>query len=242
MRWLVKLQNQQPVISTFDLFKQMGYTEHRKLKEVINANKPAFNDLGLLPLERVKPTKKTGGRPTESYLLNEDHFVLLVILAKNSPESLKLKIRVSKEFNRLKKTVALLVSQQSNKQWQEDRLAGKPAYIHKLDTIKAFVEYAIGQGSKNAERYYTSLAIMINSQLFDVGLKITGSLRQVLDSSQLARVRTADEIVDKALIKGMGDGLPYKEVFQLAKLRVNTFCEIVGGKVPVLALPDCTVH
>ena len=81
MNDLVIIKNDVPVVSTFDLFSKMGYKEHRKLKEVISAHKEAFEDLGKLPLEREKPTKKEGGRPSESYLLNEDQFILLVLLA-----------------------------------------------------------------------------------------------------------------------------------------------------------------
>ena len=102
MSEIVTLVNETPLVSTFNLFKGMGYKEHRKLKEVINSNIDAFNDLGFLPLEKTKPINSSGGRPIESYMLNEDHFILLVILAKNTPESVGLKIRVSKEFKRLK--------------------------------------------------------------------------------------------------------------------------------------------
>ena len=111
MNDLVVMRNEVPVISTFDVFERMGYKEHRKLKLVISANIDAFNNLGLLPLERTKPTDKKGGRPIESYLLNEDHFILLVLLAKNSPESINLKIRVSNEFKRMKQTISNLITQ-----------------------------------------------------------------------------------------------------------------------------------
>ena len=108
MKDLVVMQNEVPLISTFSLFDKMGYKEHSKLKRVIAEHQSAFDDIGFLPLERQKPTKKTGGRPIESYLLSEDHFILLVLLAKNTPESVQLKIRVAKEFKRMNAFIALI--------------------------------------------------------------------------------------------------------------------------------------
>lgn len=106
MNDLVIMKNDVPVFSTFDLFAKMGYREHRMLKKVITDNFESFEEFGLMQLEVKKPTKKEGGRPSESYLLNEDQFMLLVLLAKNSPESVQLKVRVSREFKRMKQTIS----------------------------------------------------------------------------------------------------------------------------------------
>lgn len=110
MENLVKLdENKKPVVSTFDLFPKMGYATHMDLKRVINEHKSDFDDYGLLRLESRKPQKGSkGGRPEESYYLNEDQFVLLAILAKNTQKSVDLKIRVSKEFSRMRSELATI--------------------------------------------------------------------------------------------------------------------------------------
>ena len=211
---LVTLINEVPLISTFRLFSVMGYREHRKLKEVINNNIDAFKDLGCIPLQREKPTKKAGGRPTESYMLNEDHFILLVLLAKNTPESVKLKIRVSKEFKRLKQIASALVFQRSDPNWQHIRSDGKVAYKQKTDVIKAFVDYATNQGSKSAKMYYMSLAKLENNSLFFMEQKYK-NLREILTIKQLMQVCTADDVIDKALTEGMENKLHYKDIYKL---------------------------
>lgn len=236
MNDLVKFKNNVPVVSTFDLFEKIGYREHRTLKRVIDKNIDAFNGYGFMHLEVQKPTGKKGGRPTESYLLNEDHFILLVILAKNTKESTDLKIRISDEFRRMRNTLAKIVSQRSEHDWQEVRSDGKLVYRQKTDVIKTFVEYAVSQGSKNADRYYSNLAKMENSALFYFEQKYK-NMREILTIKQLMQISTADDVIEKALQDGMNKGLPYKDCFQLAKCRIIAFAEIIG-KSPVLALTD----
>lgn len=224
---LVRLEKNKPVISTFDLYERMGYFEHRKLKEVINDQKEAFDDLGFLPLEREKPTAKKGGRPTESYLLNEDHFILLVLLAKNTKQSVELKIRVSKEFKRLKNVVASIAAQKKDSDWQNVRSDGKIVYKQKTDVIDKFVKYCDESGSKSASRYFGNLARMENKALFIVEQKYK-NLREILTIKQLMQASTADDVIEKALTEGMDQGLDYHDIFKLAKARVIAFANIIG--------------
>ena len=227
MNDLVVLVKNKPLVSTFNLFNKMGYKEHSKLKRVISSNESAFKDIGLLPLERQKPLDKKGGRPIESYLLNEDQFILLVVLAKNTPESIALKIRVAKEFSRLKKVVANIVSQQKDPNWQNVRSDGKIVYKQKTDVIKDFVDYATKQGSTSAHRYYTNLAKMENKALFLIEQKYK-NLREILTIKQLMQSCTADDVIEKALIDGMNKEMDYKEIYKLARDRIHSFAEIIG--------------
>jgi len=227
MNDLVVLVKNKPLVSTFLLFEKMGYKEHRVLKRVIADNIGAFNEIGFLHLEVQKPIDKKGGRPVESYLLDEDQFILLVLLAKNTPESVALKVRVAKEFRRLKKVVAGIVSQQKDPNWQNVRSDGKIAYKQKTDVIKMFVDYATNQGSKSASMYYANLAKMENKALFFIEQKYD-NLRDILTIKQLMQACTADDVIEKALIDGMNDGMQYKEIYKLAKERIHAFAAIIG--------------
>lgn len=227
MNDLVIIKNEVPVVSTFDLFSRMGYREHRMLKKVVKDNIDAFNEYGLVQLEVQKPTSTNGGRPTESYLLNEDQFILLVLLAKNTQESVELKIRVSREFKRMKQTVANLIAQRQDPNWQNVRSDGKAVYLQKTDVIKQFVEYATNQGSSSASKYYMSLAKMENKALFFIEAKYK-NLREIMTIKQLMQVATADDVVEKAIKEGMDSGMHYKDIYQLAKSRVISFAEIIG--------------
>ncbi len=226
MNDLVTMKDDVPVISTFELFPLMGYGEHRGLKKVIESNVSDFEEYGVVNFQMQKPSSK-GGRPTKGYLLNEDQFILLVLLARNSPEVVKLKVRVAKEFKRMKQTISNLVAQRQNPDWQNVRSDGKAVYLQKTDVIKEFVDYAKAQGSTSAERYYSNLATMENKALFFIERKYK-NMREIMTIKQLMQIATADDVVEKAIKEGMSEGLHYKEIFKLAKSRVISFANIIG--------------
>lgn len=227
MNDLVIMKNEIPVISTFDLFERMGYREHRTLKRVVADHLDAFSEYGLLHLDVQKPIDKKGGRPIESYLLNEDQFILLVLLAKNSPESVQLKVRVAKEFKRMKQTISNLIAQRNNPEWQNVRSDGKAVYLQKTDVIKEFVGYAKSQGSTSAERYYSNMAQMENKALFFIERKYK-NMREIMTIKQLMQVATADDVIEKAIKEGIEKELHYKDIYKLAKERVIAFANIIG--------------
>ncbi len=226
MNDLVVINNDIPVVSTFRLFEKMGYGEHRALKKVIESNFGAFEDYGVVRFEMQKPNSR-GGRPTKGYLLNEDQFILLVLLARNTKEVIQLKIRVAKEFKRMKRTISNLIAQRDNPDWRNVRSDGKAVYFQKTDVIKDFVDYAKAQGSTSAERYYSNLATMENNALFFIERKYK-NMREIMTIKQLMQIATADQVVEKAISDGMNEGLHYKDIYKLAKERVIAFATIIG--------------
>jgi len=77
------------------------------------------------------------------------------------------------------------------------------------------------------KRYYANISKMENQALFLLEQKYK-NLRDALDIHQLSTVKSADMIVMKALSDGMAQGLHYKDIYKLAKLRVESFAEIIG--------------
>lgn len=227
MNDLVTLKDNVPLVSTFDLFERMGYKEHRNLKETIDKHSKSFEEFGVLRFETAKPKSKKGGRPTQAYLLNEDQFTFLAMMMRNTPEVIKLKVRIAKEFIRMRNVLANIVSQQRDPNWMNVRADGKIAYKQKTDIIKQFVDYATEQGSKSAKMYYTNLATMENKALFFIEQKYK-NLRDILTIKQLMQACTADDVIEKALLDGMEKKLPYKAIFALAKERVHLFAEVIG--------------
>ena len=226
MNDLVIMKDDVPVISTFDLFELMGYGEHRAIKKVIESNLPDFEEYGVVRFQMQKPNAK-GGRPTKGYLLNEDQFILLVLLARNTKEVVRLKVRVAKEFKRMKQTISNLIMQRQDPSWQNVRSDGKQVYLQKTDVIKQFVDYAKSQGSTSAERYYSNLATMENKALFFIERKYK-NMREIMTIKQLMQIATADDVVEKAIQEGMEQELPYKAIYKLAKERVVAFANIIG--------------
>jgi len=228
MKQVVKIKGSEPRVSTFLIYEQLGYKTHKQLKEVIRPNIEHFDDLGLRRLETTKPPKGSdGGRPIEAYLLNEDHFVLLIMLCKNSPEAVSLKVRLSKEFRRMKMALVKIAANRNNEEWNRVRCEGKIPRRIETDKIKLFIDYAIEQGSKSAEKYYMIISKMENKALFIVE-QTYPNLRDVLGVAELDTIKQADHIVAKALQDGMRDGLHYKAIYKMASNRVKMFSEIRG--------------
>lgn len=239
MNDLVIMQNDIPLISTFDLFSRMGYSEHRNLKETIDKHIGSFSEFGVMRFETVSQKGTKGGRPTKAYLLNEDQFTFLAMMMRNTPEVVKIKVKVAKEFIRMRQTISNLISQRDNPDWQNVRSDGKQVYLQKTDIIKEFVNYAKSQGSTSAERYYSNLATMENKALFFIERKYK-NMREIMTIKQLMQIATADDVVEKAIKEGMDKELPYKEIYQLAKERVVSFANIIGkSHLHDLAL-ECT--
>lgn len=227
MNDLVVIKNDVPVISTFDLFERMGYSEHRNLKETIDKHIESFKEFGVMRFETVKPIGKKGGRPVKAYLLSEEQFTFLAMMMRNTDEVVKLKVRVAKEFIRMRQTLANLIAQRQDPNWQNVRCDGKAVYLQKTDVIKQFVDYATAQGSTSANMYYMSLAKMENNALFFIEAKYK-NLREIMTIKQLMQVATADDVIEKAIKEGMEQNLHYKEIYKLAKKRVVAFANIIG--------------
>lgn len=128
-------------------------------------------------------------------------------------------------------------TQKQNAEWIEARAAGKRTRKEETDAIKSFVDYAKSQGSQSAEKYYMALTKMENAALFLVEQKYP-NLRDILNISQLGVLGTADAIARKALHDGMERGMQYKDVYKLAKERVELLAEVHGKiLVPSSTLP-----
>ena len=161
------------------------------------------------------------------YFLNEQQAAFFGTLTRNSLTSVQFKKRLVKEFYAMRRQLDALKSHQSTDQWQAARLEGKAHRRSETDAIKAFVEYAQKQGSGSADRYYEALTKMENAALFVVAGKYP-NLRNIMSSAQLFQIGCADQIIVKALKSGMEQGMPYKDIFQVAKAEVMKFGAIMG--------------
>ena len=119
------------------------------------------------------------------------------------------------------------LSQKTNSTWIAQRRAGKMIHHEKTNTIKDFVAYAKEQGSHNAEMYYQNIAKLENKALFILDQKFK-NLRDLLDLNQLSTISSADAIAARAIDEGMRTGLHYKDIYQLAKKRVELFADLRG--------------
>jgi phage regulator Rha-like protein len=216
-------------VSTFDLWEKFGYTEHRTLKRVIAENLHSFEEDGFLHLQVQKPKGAKGGRPDESYLLNEQQFVTLVMLAKNTPEAKEFKLRIKREFFRMREQL------QELGQYAKVRSDGKEYRKKETDVIKQFIEMAKAQGASDGiSHLYSTLTSMENKALFVLEHNYP-NIRDVLNTGQLMQVCVADQIVERVYAEAVETNMHYKDAYKLAKERVNAYAAVVG-KSPILML------
>ena len=220
------------VFTTSRIIAEGTGVAHTAVSQLVKKYETELNDVGTLQFKIVK--YKTAGRDGELFELDEPQATLVITLMRNSVVVVKFKTALVKEFYRQRKIITQLANQRDNPNWQQSRSSGKDLFKQSRDTIAVFVEYAIAQGSKNAPRYYSNLAQMENRSLFFLEQKYK-NLRDILDTGQLMLIGTADQIVDKALNDGMEQELHYKEIFELAKERIQDLAKIMG-KSPVALL------
>lgn len=208
-------------------FLSKGYgVEHRSLKRLVTKYKIEFEEFGIIttPLQQLNVK---AGRPIDEFLLNEEQSMYLGTLLTNNVTVRKFKRKLVKEFSRMRRTLSDIASQKQNAEWLDTRNAGKPVRRIETDTIQKFVEYATEQGSQNAKMYYANISKMQNKALFFIEQKFK-NIRDILNLEQLSTVVSADKIVTKAIQDGLDRKLPYKEIYQLAKNRIEMFAEIHG--------------
>lgn len=141
------------------------------------------------------------------------------------------------KFDKMEKTLLRIHARQENAQWQELRKTGKVTRLYETDTIKTFVDYAINQGSQNANRYYTNISKMENKALFLLEQKFP-NIRDLLTGQQMLTIGAADQVIEKALRDGMIADLPYKDIYIKAKENIETFATVMG----ISKVPDDDIH
>lgn len=206
--------------------------QHSAVMRMIRKYEKDLNEVGTSGFKIQK--FKTKGRDGELAELDEQQTTFLITLMRNSKIVIEFKKKLTKEFFRQREIIAEIAAMQKDPHWSETRNNGKLVYQQKTEVIKDFVDYATEQGSKSAGHYYSNLATMENKALFFIEQKYK-NLRNILNINQLFQICTADQIVNKALQDGMEQQLHYKDVYKLAKSRVENFAEIMG-KSPVSTL------
>lgn len=189
---------------------------HRNIFQNVTRYTTELSVLGLLTFEEeaVKEQDARGVKYQKYAMLNEDQCYFILTLMRNNATVVKSKLALVKAFRDAR-----------NQLVKRDmaRIEGKQVRITETDSIKQLVTYASGQGSKNAEMYYANITKMTNSLLgIDTGQ------RETLDVKQLKQVAMLDLIADVAIRDGIQQGLHYKDIYKLVKLRAGSVLGALG--------------
>lgn len=217
MSELVLLEKGEPVTTTLIIADEMGL-KHLALLQLVKKYKSRLEKKGTLKSQILK----SKGRPTTFYFLNEQQTSFLVTLMRNSEIVVDFKDKINEEFYKMKNFILNLHDEER----RVIRERGKISRKEETDTIKRFVNYAVKQGSNNAEKYYIHISKMENKAFFFIEQKFK-NIRDVMIGSQLSTIEFADKVVEKALNDGMDMMLHYKEIYQLAKDRIQQGASII---------------
>ncbi len=235
---MLTVRDNELVVSTWLISKKMDI-KHSNIKNVIKRKKIDVFDTVLITACGNKSDEKTDqkesfGRPIEEIFLNERNALLLCVsLRKSSKEVDDFRASLIDDFIKQRKAIdRLLITIRANQQnaaWLEQRRTGKIDRRVETDAIKKFIEYCKAQGSENSGKYYMAISNMENKCLFlNLMKKEYKNLRDVVSGISLHKLQMADRIVAKALEEGMEKGMYYKDIFQMAKARVESFADLVG--------------
>jgi Rha family phage regulatory protein len=155
--------------------------------------------------------KDSTGRKLPEYLITKDGFAMLAF-GFTGKEAFKFKEAYINKFNRMEQ----ILQEKKTQKWQEARQLGKAHNTEMMDTVKAFCEYAISQGSTNYKNYYTSFSKMANSSV-DIG---TGQ-RYMSDAKTLQTQTYVMELIKRTIEEEMAKGTHYKEIYQISKKNVK---------------------
>jgi hypothetical protein len=197
---------------------------HQVITELIERYRSDFEDFSRLKRGKLR---STGGRAADEYLLDEDQFMFLGTLLKNTKKVVAFKKAIILQFKQCRKELQNLNKHQQKPEYHITRDAGKIVRRQTTDVMQQFIEYAKEQGSQNPDNYYRNITTMLNALLFIVEGKHK-NLRNLMSIQQLMTVSSAEHIIERGLIEGMNNKKFYKDIFQDIKSRVKVFAELHG--------------
>lgn len=226
---MVIMRNNNAVTTSLLLSQGMD-VEHRAILELIRK----YKDRKIFQTSTFEPQKlSTKGRSTEYYYLSENQSMFIITLMKNSEKVLDFKEALILAFSETKEKLRKVLTQKENAQWLRKRDESKSLRLECTDVIKEFVNYALDQGSKNASMYYTNISKMELKGLFFLEERFP-NMRDAMNIKQLNLIEMADEAIRASLKDGMEAKLHYKEIYQIAKEKIEAIAKIF----PHSPLPD----
>jgi len=189
---------------------------HRIIRELIGSYFQKFQELGPLPFETEegKPLPQGGYSKGQTYyLLNWDQCAFLMALMRNNDQVVEGKLRLVQAFKDARAQLA---------ERDMARLDSKTVRRREGEAIRLLVEYANGQGSQNAEMYYTNVTKMTNHLL-----GIEPGRRDEQDEETLKQLSMVETMVDMAIRDGIRQGLSYRDIYRLAKHRASQVANVI---------------
>ena len=203
---LVLLRGDAPY-TTSEIIAKGAEMNHRRVRDAIRRYKKELESFGKVGAYQ---TTLPSGQRTPGYYLNEQQAAFLLTLLKNTPVVVAFKKELVRQFYAMRDFIA----ERNTAAWQDTRTLGKEIRRIETDAIKALVDYATAQGSRNAARYYQSISRLANRA---AGVTERDSARL----AELCVLLLAEKAIAQEIREGIEGNKPYKEIYQIIKSRIT---------------------
>lgn len=201
---------------------QIGYALQYKdpanaIKNIHNKNHDRFDKYSVvLTGAQFEPPLKNNSKAQKVYMYNE--FGIYAMCARSRQAVADgFNDWVAEVISSIRKNGYYIASEKDSK-WLGIRNESKQARRYETNQIKLFVEYAKGQGSKSADRYYVLFTKLINSKI-----GIQSGKRDELSQETLMELKSLETLVKMRIRKLMEKKTPYKKIYQDVKMLVEEF-------------------
>lgn len=216
--WKSKAPTQEPY-TTSEVIAEAAGMNRRTVNRLIQTHKADLEEFGRVRFE-ITPLKTKGGvQSVTVYHLNEQQATLLMTYARNTETVRAFKKELVKQFYAMRS----LLLERNSPIWQDTRALTKAVRKQETDAIRELVEYATGQGSTHAARYYTSISRIANK-----AAGITD--RDAAHVEQLTALMLIERVISAEICAGIAAGNPYRDIFTAIQQRLTTFGEIKEEK------------
>ena len=207
---LVMMRGRDAVCGSVEVAEHFG-KRHDNILRLIDGLVESLPKIEERPMFKESRRKAADGQIHRMYLMNRDGFSLLV-MGFTGKEAIEWKLKYIKAFNRMEQ----LLAQKQTEIYKDTRAYQKAVRKQETDAIKALVDYAEGQGSRNAARYYPSL-----SKLADKTAGIEN--RDMATIEQLGTLALIENIIAKCITEGIELEEPYRDIYQECKRKLERF-------------------
>ena len=216
--WKSQAPTQEPY-TTSEVIAEAAGMNRRTVNRLIQTHKADLEEFGRVRFE-ITPLKTKGGvQSVTVYHLNEQQATLLMTYARNTETVRAFKKELVKQFYAMRS----LLLERNSPIWQDTRALTKAVRKQETDAIRELVEYATGQGSTHAARYYTSISRIAN--------KTAGITdRDAAHVEQLTALMLIERVISDEILAGIAAGNPYRDIFTAIQQRLTTFGEIKEEK------------
>lgn len=225
---IIRVEHGQPVTTSLLIAEKFGKRHTDVLRAIGNLEcSEGFRQRNFASADYLDEQ----GKPRPMFEITRDGFSFLA-MGFTGKEAAAWKEKFIAAFNQMARELTRLTIQKQDAFWQQKRIEGKVARLALTDAVHDFVEYAHAQGSSNARMYYQNITKMEYRALFLIGNAVGDHFRDTLTAIQNSYLTTAESLAQRALREGMAGTLHYKEIYALAKERVEQFAAMLGKSRP----------